>query len=242
MTFYETVFILDAPSDAIDAEIQKVTDLITANKGEVVSVDRWGMKKLAYEIKRKGQGFYTCVYFKGEADLPAKLEHHYKLSELYLRYLTVVSIHTAEEIAARAKKTAAETQPSARAVRVSAPAEATAKEAMPVPEAEKPEEAVTAPEAKEAVEATVEAEAAEPAAEKLEQTPPQTKDAGAPPVIPEEKPEETEASEPSKEKPEETPAEVEAPVETATELSEAASAEAETTAAPEEQSEEAPIE
>jgi small subunit ribosomal protein S6 len=140
MNFYETIFILDAAPDAIDAEIKKVEDLITAHKGEVVSADRWGMRKLAYEIKRKGQGFYTCIYFKGDNGLPAILENQYKLNENCLRYLTVVSIHTPEEIQARAKKAAAET-PAAAVQKAGTPAAAAIPTAAAaVPAAEGPEE------------------------------------------------------------------------------------------------------
>lgn len=108
MNFYETFFILNAAPDAIDAQIQKVADLISANKGEVVSIDRWGMRKLAYEIKHMSQGYYTCIYFQGDESLPRILENQYKLNEMCLRYLTVVSIHTPEEIVARAEKAAEE--------------------------------------------------------------------------------------------------------------------------------------
>lgn len=137
MKFYETVFILGSAPDAIDAEIQKVLDLITAQKGQVIHVDRWGMKKFAYEIRKKEQGYYTCVYFKGDESLPAHLESYYKLNESCLRYLTVVSIHTPEEIAARAEKV--EARP---AVRAAAAPKPTAKkaEAKTLPEKEKAEE------------------------------------------------------------------------------------------------------
>jgi len=110
MEFYETFFILNAAPDVTDAQIQKVADLISSNKGEVVSIDRWGMRKLAYEIKRTSQGYYTCIYFKGDESLPRILENHYKLNEMCLRYLTVVSIHTPEEIAARTEKAAVESR------------------------------------------------------------------------------------------------------------------------------------
>ena len=89
MNFYETVFILDAAPDAIDAEIQKVVDLIAANKGKVVSVDRWGMRKLAYEIKKQSKGYFVHMDYLGPADLPAEVERNLRLDERILGYLTV---------------------------------------------------------------------------------------------------------------------------------------------------------
>jgi small subunit ribosomal protein S6 len=157
MEFYETIFILGSAPDAIDAEIQKVVDLITANKGQVVHIDRWGMKKFAYEIRKKEQGYYTCVYFKGDKSLPAHLESYYKLNESCLRYLTVVSIHTPEEIAARAEKV--EARP---AIKAAAAPKPTAKkvEEKPVPEKEKAKEP-----------SEEEAETTEPPAEQTKEAP-----------------------------------------------------------------------
>lgn len=176
MNFYETVFILDAAPDAIDAEIQKVVDLIAANKGEVVSVDRWGMKKLAYEIKLKGQGYYTCVYFNGDRTLPAKLENHFKLNELCLRYLTVVSIHKPEEIVARGEAAQIEARPTARATRMPVPAETTGQEGWDAPEAIEAEETPAETEldvqsAEKPQETSEAAEKIEPSDEKLEPKP-----------------------------------------------------------------------
>ena len=155
MNFYETIFILGSAPDAIDAEIQKVVDLITANKGQVVHIDRWGMKKFAYEIRKKEQGYYTCVYFKGDKNLPAQLESYYKLNESCLRYLTVASIHTPEEIAARAEKV--EARPAAKAA------------ATPKPTAKKPK-AEKSPEKEKAEEPSEEkAETAKPAEEETKE-------------------------------------------------------------------------
>jgi small subunit ribosomal protein S6 len=212
MNFYETVFILDSAPEAIDAEIKKVEDLITANKGELVSVDRWGMRRLAYEIKRKNQGFYTCIYFKGDSSLPATLESQYKLNESCLRYLTVVSIQTPEEILARAKK--AETGAPATAPTAEAPAAAAApitaaaatgvEEPEESPPAEEPEESYPAEEepAEPAVEEAPQAE--EPAEaleeEALEEFAPEEE----PTEIPEEEPTAEEEA-PEEEAPEEEP-------------------------------------
>ncbi len=93
MRLYETVFVLDPSLDehTIEKEISKVEGLITNHKGSIRKTEKWGMKKFAYPIKRKMQGYYTLIYFAGDGDIPTELERSYKLNEHCLRYLTVVS-------------------------------------------------------------------------------------------------------------------------------------------------------
>ncbi len=93
MRLYETVFVLDPSLDehTVEKEINKVEELITSNKGTVKKTEKWGMKKFAYPIKKKPQGYYTLIYFEGNGGLLKELERVYKLNEFCLRYLTVQS-------------------------------------------------------------------------------------------------------------------------------------------------------
>jgi small subunit ribosomal protein S6 len=93
LSTYETIFVLDPTLDdhGVQKEIEKVEELITSRKGRVVKTEKWGLKKFAYPIRKKVQGFYTLIYFEGEGDIPSELERSYKLNESCLRYLTVVS-------------------------------------------------------------------------------------------------------------------------------------------------------
>lgn len=93
MTTYETIFVLDPSLEdhGIQKEIQKVEDLIAGRQGKVVKTEKWGLKKFAYPIKKKLQGFYTLIYFEGEGNIPLELERSFKLNESCLRYLTVAS-------------------------------------------------------------------------------------------------------------------------------------------------------
>lgn len=106
MRKYETVFILDPALDSstTDQEIKKVEDLIVNHEGKVLKVDRWGMKRLAYPIEKKQQGYYTLILFKGEGDLINELERNYRLNESCLRYLTVISEDQIERIAEPSSK------------------------------------------------------------------------------------------------------------------------------------------
>ena len=90
---YETIFILDPllEEEKINQEVEKVKGVITTKGGEVVHDDRWGIRKLAYNIKGKEQGYYTLLVFRGGPDLPAELERIFKLNENCLRYFTVAA-------------------------------------------------------------------------------------------------------------------------------------------------------
>jgi small subunit ribosomal protein S6 len=93
LRLYETIFVLDPSLDehTIEKEISKVEEMIAGYKGTVKKTEKWGMKKFAYPIRKKVQGFYTLIYFEGDGSIPTELERWYKLNENCLRYLTVAS-------------------------------------------------------------------------------------------------------------------------------------------------------
>ena len=76
MKFYETGLILDPQLDdaGFDGEIKKVTDIIESNSGTIEKVDRWGIRRLAYQIKKKSQGFYTFIYYNAPSEVPRLIE------------------------------------------------------------------------------------------------------------------------------------------------------------------------
>ncbi len=93
MKKYETIFILDPllEEDKIEQEVEKVKKVITAKGGEILYEERWGLRKLAYQIKRKEQGYYILLVYQGGAEIPAELEASFKLNENCLRYFTTVA-------------------------------------------------------------------------------------------------------------------------------------------------------
>ena len=93
MRLYETTFITDAQfsESEIETEIKKVEELITSNGGEIVETQRWGIRRLAYEIKHKRQGFYTHFLYRASTSMPPLIENAFKLNERIVRFLTVVS-------------------------------------------------------------------------------------------------------------------------------------------------------
>ncbi len=80
MNNYETVFILTPVlSDAqVEEAVKKFEDLIKEKNCEIVTRENWGLKKLAYPIQLKKNGFYTLIEFKGEGTVVADLELAFK--------------------------------------------------------------------------------------------------------------------------------------------------------------------
>ncbi len=90
MNSYETIFIIDASleEDAIKALQEKFVSLISAN-GTVESVDEWGKRRLAYEIKDRNEGYYQLVSFKADPEFPKELDRQYKITDGILRTIII---------------------------------------------------------------------------------------------------------------------------------------------------------
>ena len=90
MTNYEVMFIIDPTLDdaAKEQTIEAVKGVIAA-QGEVGEVDVWGMRKLAYPIMKKSEGYYVVVEFKGEATLPKELDRRLKISDNVIRHIII---------------------------------------------------------------------------------------------------------------------------------------------------------
>lgn len=86
---YETLFVLkpELDEEAIKANVSKFSDIITNGGGEIVSVDEWGKKKLAYPIQDRTEGYYVLTTFNAGGELPSELERNFRITEDVMRYL-----------------------------------------------------------------------------------------------------------------------------------------------------------
>jgi len=89
--YYESYIIIDGNLEdtAIDEEITKYESFFRKNEIEINNLERMGRKRLAYQIKKKQNGFYVCFQITAPPQTISKLERTYKLDENILRYLTV---------------------------------------------------------------------------------------------------------------------------------------------------------
>jgi small subunit ribosomal protein S6 len=90
MTNYEVMFIIDpALEDAVKDETIETVKGIIAAQGEVGEVDVWGLRKLAYPIMKKSEGYYVVIQFQGETTLPKELDRRLKISDNVIRHIIV---------------------------------------------------------------------------------------------------------------------------------------------------------
>lgn len=91
MNKYEVLYILNASLDdsAKDEIIERFKGVVTNAGGEVEGVDKWGVKKLAYEINFKSEGYYVLMTFNAPAELPAELERQMRISDDVMRFIVV---------------------------------------------------------------------------------------------------------------------------------------------------------
>ena len=90
MTNYEVMFIINPAleDDKKDALVGRVQEIIAA-EGEVGKVDVWGLKKLAYPIEKKSEGYYVVVEFKAQPTLPKELDRRLRNSEDVMRHIII---------------------------------------------------------------------------------------------------------------------------------------------------------
>ncbi len=89
---YETMFILDPgqEEEKLKAQVKKVEEMIlAAPEGEVISIDVWGKKRLAYEIKGKQFGYYVVVEFRADSSFITDLNTYFRYDPQVIRALVI---------------------------------------------------------------------------------------------------------------------------------------------------------
>jgi small subunit ribosomal protein S6 len=106
MKNYETVFILNPvlSEDQAKDTVEKFVKTLTNIKANIVNVEKWGLKKLAYPIQHKSTGFYNLIEFEAENNAVAVLETEFRRDESVMRFLTTVLDKFAVEYNSRRRK------------------------------------------------------------------------------------------------------------------------------------------
>lgn len=91
MRRYETIIIIhpNAGEDDITGIIDKTTEIIESNDGSIVTIDKWGLKKLAYLIKKEQQGYYVLIEYAGKPEAVAEMERIYRINDKVLKFMTI---------------------------------------------------------------------------------------------------------------------------------------------------------
>ncbi len=91
MRRYETIFIVhpDLPEEDLQRLTRRATDVIQQHDGELLQVQQWGKKKLAYKIRNQWRGQYTLVDYAALSPAVRELERILRLDENVMKFLTV---------------------------------------------------------------------------------------------------------------------------------------------------------
>ncbi len=90
MNKYELIYILKS-----NVEEEKRTQLLDKFRGiieadgTIENVDEWGNRKLAYEISKLNEGYYTLVNFSAGADVPKELDRNLKIADEVIRHMII---------------------------------------------------------------------------------------------------------------------------------------------------------
>jgi small subunit ribosomal protein S6 len=91
MRRYESVVILDPelPDEDIQNFTERYSQAIKQNGGEVIKIEDWGFKKLAYLVKKRDRGRYILLDYVGLPELLNELERQFKISEEVMKFVSV---------------------------------------------------------------------------------------------------------------------------------------------------------
>lgn len=154
MNRYETMFIInpELSEDEVQSVMQKFSNIISAQGGELLLLEDWGRRRLAYKIKKFTTGHYVLLDYVGKPAVLAELERTLKIDDRIIRFLSFKTDEKVDvaavkaSLAARrkpqppelvepeAEETAAETETPAVAEAVTAAAPAEADVTMEKPE------------------------------------------------------------------------------------------------------------
>ena len=91
MKAYELLYIIrpDLDEEATTALVERLSGLVASNGGDNLTVEKWGKRRLAYEIDDYKEGQYILMNFDGEGRTSQEIERVMKISEDVIRFLTV---------------------------------------------------------------------------------------------------------------------------------------------------------
>ncbi|MDR1693783.1 MAG: 30S ribosomal protein S6 [Lactobacillaceae bacterium] len=91
MTNYESVIIArqDLASNQLNTIISDMSEIISKNGGQIVRVDSWGLKNLAYRIKKNRKGHYFLLNISAPAKAVAEYQRILGLNEDVIRFMTI---------------------------------------------------------------------------------------------------------------------------------------------------------
>ena len=91
MRVYEELFIVrpDATEEEIDPLVEQLRGVVASGGGNVEKVDKWGVRKLAYRVAKRTEGYYILLVFSSSPEAVKEVERRLRVSDLVLKHITV---------------------------------------------------------------------------------------------------------------------------------------------------------
>jgi small subunit ribosomal protein S6 len=105
MRHYETIFIASPTltDEQSDELVKQFEGIIAEQGGELLKTDKWGRKKLAYEVQKFSEGYYTLFEMNAGPDLIAELERRFRNHDSVIKFMSIRT-DEAEKAAGRTKQ------------------------------------------------------------------------------------------------------------------------------------------
>ena len=110
MPQYEALFIVTPSFDegGVAEVSEAVKELVEANDGQVLFVDLWGRRRLAYPVQGHGDGYYVLMVFNGDSELLDRINNHFRITEPIIRHLVVTFEGDLDKLIAKQQETVAQ--------------------------------------------------------------------------------------------------------------------------------------
>jgi len=101
MRKFETLLLLspELAAEAREALIATLSGVIGREQGTIAKVDHWGMKELAYPVRKQMRGYYVRFEYDAPPALVAEFERNIRISDGIFKFVTVRLADAAEEVA-----------------------------------------------------------------------------------------------------------------------------------------------
>lgn len=91
MRVYEELFIVrpETGEEEIDAFIEQIQTVISSAGGTVDKTDKWGVRKLAYKVEKKSEGFYVLIQFTAGPQVVKEVERRMRVTDFVMKFISV---------------------------------------------------------------------------------------------------------------------------------------------------------
>ncbi len=91
MRRYETIYILrpNLGEDEITKVVESTNAILSSDDGEIIALDQWGLRKLAYLIKKESNGYYVYCDYATAPDNVSEMERKFRIDDTVMKYMTV---------------------------------------------------------------------------------------------------------------------------------------------------------